>query len=87
MKALRKIRNSICFVGVLFCWGIAGSIELERISLAEGVEYILAATVCVLFAFVFEAAVKIARLLLIRYAKKRAIQRRMLRCTNKVRAF
>lgn len=87
MQALRKIRNIICFMGVLFCWGVAGSIELERISLIEGVEYIGAAAFLALAAFVAEFAIKAARVLLIRYVKRRMLQRKILHRVNQVKVY
>lgn len=87
MQALRKIRNIICFMGVLFCWGVAGSIELERISLTQGLEYIGTAAFCVAAAFVVEAAVKTARVLLIRYARAYNMKRKTLHRIRKAKAY
>lgn len=84
MQVLKKVRNIICFMGVLFCWGIAGSIELERITLSEGVGYIMVAAFVVLGAAVLEFAANLVRVLVIRYAKRRVLRRKML---HKVKAY
>lgn len=56
---MKKIRNSVILICALFCWGVAGSLELERLTMLEASFYIcISAAICAgaLFSeFIFRA--------------------------------
>ena len=72
METIRNLRNLTVLMASVYCWGIAGSVELERISFSQGVHSMLNAAFVCLAVLLLEFALKTARTLLIRYARRRA---------------
>ena len=71
IEMLRSIRNTAIFLSAVFSWGIVGSLELERLTLSEGMGYIFAAALLCGIIILIEFGVYAAKLLLTVYAIRR----------------
>ena len=71
METIRNFRNITIIISAIFCWGIVGSIEIERMTLSDGVEKMLWACLFCVIVCAVEFFIKIARAQLIRYARRR----------------
>jgi hypothetical protein len=68
---LKAIRNVIFVLGAFFSWGIVGSVELERLTLSQGMGYIgFVFAVCAAFV-IAEYSFRAAKILLTVYYIKR----------------
>jgi hypothetical protein len=68
---LKAIRNVLFVLSAFFSWGIVGSIELERLTLSEGVGYIgFAFAVCAVL-LLAEYAFRAGKVLLVVYYLRR----------------
>lgn len=68
---LKTVRNVFFVLSAVFCWGIAGSIELERLTLTEGGAYIAAAFAACAVVALAEFSFRAAKVLITLYAIKR----------------
>ena len=77
METIRTFRNITILLSALFCFGIVGSIEVERMTLFDGVEKMLGALILCVAVCGAEILLKVLRVYLVRYARRRrAAQRR-----------
>lgn len=72
METIRNFRNLTVFIAAVYCWGIAGSVELERLGFTEGVHRMLNAALVCAAVLLVEFLLKTAKVFLIRYARRRA---------------
>ena len=70
-KMLKTIRNVFFVLSAVFCWGIAGSIELERLTLTQGASYIAAVFAACAIVALAEFSFRAAKVLITLYAIKR----------------
>ena len=68
---LKTVRNVIFVIGAFFAWGIVGSIELERLTLSQGIGYLAFAFCICAFLLIAEFSFRAAKVLLTVYAIKR----------------
>ncbi|MBE6622847.1 MAG: hypothetical protein E7621_01450 [Ruminococcaceae bacterium] len=68
---LKTVRNVVFVISAFFAWGIVGSIELERLTLSQGIGYLAFAFCVCAFLLVAEFSFRAAKVLLTVYVIKR----------------
>ena len=68
---LKTVRNVVFVISAFFAWGIVGSIELERLTLSQGMGYLGFAFFVCAFALIAEFSFRAAKVLLTVYAIRR----------------
>ena len=89
LNMLRNLRNAAFALCIFFSCGVLGSLELEKFTLSQALEYIFVSVAICAFIAVLEAVLRFSKALLIVYARRRRRRIRSLavkRAPEKTRA-